>query len=138
MKSIVTALLVAFLAFSFPAHARSPVPLVELENQSISSGSGKPLTLDDVQHALQQAAPVRGWVIDEQGPGYAVATLNVRNKHTIRVDITYTEASISLKYKDSTNMKYGTDNDGKVVIHPYYMKWVDNLLTDLRVQLARF
>jgi hypothetical protein len=35
-------------------------------------------------------------------------------------------------------MKYGSDDEGKPVIHPFYSKWVRNLLSDLRIELGRF
>jgi len=120
------------------AHARNPVPLVNLENQAIAAASGKPLTLDDIKKALHQAGVIRGWTIEDVVPGKAVGTLMVRNKYTTRVDITYTETTISFKYKDSVNLDYGSAEDGKPVIHPSYMKWVNNLLHDLRLELSLF
>lgn len=137
MKNIVVSLLIAFFAFASLAHARDAAPLVNLENQPISTGSGKTLTLDDVRRALRQASAVRGWSIEDGAPGQALATLVVRGKHTIKVDVAFTEKTISFKYRDSVNMKYGTNEDGKPVIHPFYMKWVDNLMADLRIELAR-
>ncbi len=137
LQVVLSALLCLFF-FASPVHARSAVPIVNLENESIAAASGKALTLDDVAKALLQAAPVRGWTIEDGGPGKAVATLEVRGKHTIKVDVEYTERSISFKYKDSVNMKYGSDDEGKPVIHPFYSKWVRNLLSDLRIELGRF
>lgn len=136
MKNLLIIFLFTFL--SVTAHARSPVPLVELENQSISAASGKALTLEDVARALRQAAPKRGWNVAEIAPGKAVATLEVRSKHTIKLDVDYTPSSLSFHYKDSVNMKYGKDDDGHPVIHPFYMKWVANLLSDVRIELGRF
>jgi hypothetical protein len=140
MKRLQNSLLVLLCLFFWvgPVNARAPVPVVNLENESIAAASGKALTLDDVAKALRQAAPVRGWRIEDGGPGKAVATLEVRGKHTIKVDISYTEKNISFKYKDSVNMKYASDDDGKPVIHPFYNKWVQNLLGDIRVELGRF
>ncbi len=138
MKRSMLVLLSCTLFLFSTAHARSPVPLVNLENQSIAAASGKSLTLDDIARALRQAAPNRGWRIEEVGPGDAVAILEVRDKHTIKVDIHYTEKTISFKYKDSLNMKYGTNDEGRPVIHPFYMKWVQNLYSDIRVELGRF
>lgn len=140
MKPLRESLLILLCLFflSVTAHARSPVPLVELENQAIAAASGKALTLDDVARALRQAAPHRGWNIAEIAPGKAVATLEVRGKHTIKVEVDYTPSSISFHYKDSDNMKYGKDEEGHAVIHPFYMKWVANLLSDVRIELGRF
>lgn len=137
MKNILFSLLIALFALAAPALAREAVPIVNLENQTIAAGSGKTLTLDDVRRALRQAASVRSWTVEDTAPGQALATLMVRGKHTIRVDVTYTEKTISFKYRDSVNMKYGKNEEGMPVIHPFYMKWVDNLMADLRVELAR-
>lgn len=140
MKRLQESLLALLCLFflSVTAHARSPVPLVELENQAIAAASGKALTLEDVTKALRQAAPKRGWDIAEISPGKAVATLEVRGKHTIKLDVDYTASSISFYYKDSINMKYGKDDEGHPAIHPFYMKWVANLLSDVRSELGRF
>lgn len=137
MKNILFSLLIALYALAAPALAREAVPIVNLENQTIAAGSGKTLTLDDVRRALRQAASVRSWTVEDTAPGQALATLMVRGKHTIKVDVTYTDKTISFKYRDSVNMKYGKNEEGKPVIHPFYMKWVDNLMADLRVELAR-
>jgi hypothetical protein len=135
MKNFLFILLSLFI-FVGSAQARSTVPLVNLENEAISAFSGKPLTLDDVSKALRLAAFQRGWRIEEVGPGAALATLEVRGKHTVKVDITYTEKSISFKYKDSINMKYANE-EGQAVIHPFYSKWVRNLLSDIHAELVR-
>jgi hypothetical protein len=138
MKSLYLFLFLTLFAASGVAQARSPVPLINLENQSIAAASGKALSLDDVARALRQAAPVRHWRIEEVTPGKAVAILEVRDKHSVKVDVSYTEKSISFNYKDSANMKYGHDDEGRPVIHPFYMKWVQNLLSDVRIELGRF
>lgn len=134
-------LLIALLActlFDFgAAHARNPVTLVDIENEPIAAGSGKSLTLEEVGSALRQAGRIQGWSIDVVAPGTAMGTLVVRNKHTIKVDIRFTDKALSIKYKDSINMKYGTNSDGQPVIHPYYMTWIQNLLQDLRIELGR-
>lgn len=118
-------------------HARAPVPLVELENEPIEAVAGGTPTLENVRIALARGAATKGWTIADVGPGEATGTLVVRNKHTVQVAITYTEKSISIKYKDSSNMKFGQDSEGQRVIHPFYMKWVRNLVDAVKVELAR-
>ena len=49
------------------------------------------------------------------------AVLHVRT-HKLIVDITYSDKDYTIKYKDSTNLKY----NGKK-IHSAYQKWVLNL-----------
>jgi len=138
MKHLLVVFLLGLLSIAGAAHGRGAIPVENFENEAIAAASGKALTLDEVARALRQAAPKRGWRIEDAGPGKALATLEVRGKHTIRVDVAYTEKSISLLYKDSINMKYGTDDAGKPVIHPFYEKWVRNLLKDLRAELGRY
>ena len=138
MKTLFFAFLLGIFSLNATVQARDTVPLINLENQAISASSGKPLSLADVARALRQAAPLRGWTIEEIGPGKALATLVVRNKHTIKVDISYTESTISFIYRDSDNMKYSKNSEGNPVIHPFYLKWVQNLVTDVRVELGRF
>ncbi len=138
MKKLFISLLTCTLLLTSVAHARSTIPITNLENEAIAAASGKVLTLDDVAKALRQAAVVRGWSVEDTGPGKAVATLDVRGKHTIKVDIDYTEKAMSFKYKDSVNMKYGRNDESQAVIHPFYIKWVRNLLSDVRAELGRF
>jgi hypothetical protein len=60
----------------------------------------------------------------------------VRN-HTVIVDIVPGPDSYSVRYADSINMKYGVEN-GSPVIHPFYNKWVDELIDSIRVELKKF
>lgn len=119
-------LLVLLFAISFTACTKHAVPLVEYENISIMSKSGKALSLDDVKKALAIAAAEakRNWQITDVAPGLAKATLVVRGKHTIIIDIAYSESKIAVKYNDSTNMKYSVDDKGNKEIHPGYNTWV--------------
>lgn len=136
MKHFLYALLIACLAVANVAHARSAVPLVNVDRADITAPSGKAPSLKDVATAVRHAGTALGWMIETVSPGVMVGTLVVRNKHTIKVDITFTERTISFTYKDSINMKYGTNSDGQPVIHPFYMDWVDALLQGTRRELA--
>lgn len=138
VKRLMFVLLLCTLCLANAAYARPPVPIVNLENQPIAATSGKPLTLDEVHQALRKAAALKGWTIAEVAPGKAVGTLVVRNKHTIKTDIAYSEDTMSFTYKDSVNMKYGKDMDEQPVIHPFYMNWVRELFDAVKIELARF
>ena len=59
-----------------------------------------------------------------------VGTLNLR-KHQVQVDITYTEETYSIIYRDSLNMK----SDG-VTIHKNYNVWVKKLDDAIRKALT--
>lgn len=138
MKRLFVVFLLGLFSFAGVAHGRATIPVENLENEALSAASGKTLSLDDVARALRLAAPKRGWRVEDTGPGKALATLEVRGKHTIKVDVSYTEKTISFHYKDSVNMKYGKDEEGRPVIHPFYIKWVKNLLSDVRAEASRF
>ena len=102
MKSIIAtlALLLSFIV-STPALARTSVPIEDLPSNPAAAASGKALTLDEVKRTIQIAAMLKNWSLEDKGPGAMLATLNVRGKHTITVNITYTATSYSFAYHNS-------------------------------------
>ncbi len=96
--------------------------IYNVEGAAIPQG----LTQDKIVKAIKAGGAQRGWVIDEQGPGHLLATLNIRS-HTVRADIHYDSTSYSITYKDSVNMKFK-----KGRIHGAYNKWVSNLEGDIQ------
>lgn len=119
------------------ALARAAEPLVNIENASIAEVNSKPLSLSQIETVLLRAGAQRGWSVRKEGPGKALATLNVRDKHSIVVAVIYTPGSMSFRYVDSDNMKFGTNSDGQRVIHPFYMKWVNTFFSDIKAELGR-
>lgn len=134
-KLFASILIAATLAVT-PAIAREPVPIINHDNIPVATNSGKVLQLDQVKQAIQTAAGAKAWTIAFQADGKLLATLNVRNKHTIVVEIAYAADKYSLQYRDSTNMKFGELNGSKV-IHPFYNKWVLELKDAIRVELLK-
>lgn len=135
MKNLLTFCMICLLAVTTTALARDPVPLVELRNAPLASGSGKPLTLDDVRDALDVAAQRSKWTIRHVGPGQATATTFVNGKHSVAIAISYSPTSISIEYRDSVQMKYGVGPNGDRVIHPSYMDWQKHLYELTRFEL---
>jgi hypothetical protein len=115
---------------------RQPVPIINHENIPVQAASGKQLTAEQVKKAIMTASAPRDWTISEAGPGKLVGTLHVRGKHTIVVEIAYSGSQYSIKYRDSTNMKYVPDG-ATGTIHPFYNRWVDELRAAIRDQLSR-
>lgn len=115
--------------------ARSAVPIVEHENVAAMTPGGQPASADQIRRAFMAGGARRNWTFTEEGPSKLVGRLNVRT-HQISVDIPISDGKFSILYKDSVNMKFGTE-DGKKVIHPQYNTWVNNLLADVRTELAR-
>jgi hypothetical protein len=136
-KNLFAALLLASLALSGLAHARSAVPIEDIKNATLIGPPGKTLSLEDVQTALYRAGLTKGWTIQNTAPGQASGTLVVRNKHTVKVDITYTDKSLSITYKSSENMKYEVNDSGQPLIHPYYNKWIHELMRVVNLELAK-
>jgi hypothetical protein len=151
-----TALLgLCLLLLALPAAARTSVPIIDYPDQPVVTGSGKTPSAADVRQAIASAATQRNWVVTN-GPGdeRVTATLVVRNKHTISVVIAYKADAFSISYLGSVNMNYNENrpvdqasygNRGYTVqqkdttlpdvIHPNYNKWVQDLLTGIKINL---
>ncbi len=137
MKSrLLASFLIAALLTATPAIARHSVPIVNYNNVAVATSRDQALAADQVKQAILAAATTKGWSIAYQPDGKLLATLNVRNKHTIVVEIAYTANSYSLTYKDSTNMNYAVV-DSERVIHPNYNKWVQDLSAAIRGELLK-
>lgn len=130
-------LLLAVMALCvFSIGCRKGAPIQDITSNTATAAS-TPLTEQDVRKAILIACSARGWQGKEVSPGLIEARLLVRNKHSIVVDIPYTAAAYSIKYKSSANMEYDVKNDGSAAIHPNYNKWVGTLNADINAQLIR-
>ena len=109
--------------------ARKPAVVADI--QDMSTGSGK--TAAQVKDAIIRAASANRWTVREDG-GRLEATLNVRNKHRIVVDIPFDADKYSLLYKNSSNMNYAAC-EGERFIHPNYNVWVDRLNKSIQSEL---
>jgi hypothetical protein len=136
MKLIKSVVIVFAALFSLNAIARTPVPIINHDNIAVATNSGKTLQLEQVKQAIQSAAAAKTWSIAFQSDGKLLATLHVRGKHTIVVEIAYAADKYSLQYRDSTNMKFG-ELEGTKVIHPFYNKWVQELKEAIRIELLK-
>lgn len=128
------AIAVAFVALN--VHARGSVPIIDHEAVPAVRASGQPASADQIRAAMQAAGAARGWQVTPAGNGRALAVLNVRGKHSISADISYASGRYSIKYRDSSNMNY-EPGEGSGKIHPKYNMWVQTLIDDTRMQLAR-
>lgn len=136
LQSIV--LIAGVVLFAANANAqRQPVPIIDHENIQFTTGKGVPLSIDEVKNAITVGAGAgkRVWTVSNLDGNRLLATYNVRT-HSISVNISYTEKSYSIKYANSVNMKYGTV-DGARVIHPFYNRWVDELMASIAAEFAK-
>lgn len=120
--------------------------LYDMPTQSIVTNK-KQASEDDIKKAIITAGASRGWVMHVNSPGHISATLNIR-VHMAMVTIDYDTESYSIKYLDSTNLKYQpagtdtTDEDGmstistQAVIHKAYNLWISELDRSIKAQLS--
>lgn len=138
------------------ANARPTVPAVDLLDVQVMTGSGQPLTADQVRDAIVRGAEKKGWeVLRSPNSELLSAKLVVRNKHTIVVSIPYSAERFSIKYQDSINMNFSRASGpsmptvgyaeysnpsrgvpaGTPLIHPAYNTWVNELLISINGEL---
>ena len=91
------------------------------------------LTGKAVSKAIRIGIAQRGWVVSSEDPGFMEATLNIRS-HVAKVGITYDMSAIQIRYLDSSNLDYRVKK-GEPRIHRNYLKWVNNMVRDISVQL---
>jgi len=90
---------------------------------NMSLNAPKSATAAQVENAIKRAGGSLGWHMKEIAPGHLEARLPVR-AHVAVVDIFYNNKDFSIKYKNSTNLKYDKADN---TIHSNYNGWVQNL-----------
>ena len=138
MKSIRFILFALAVLASGSVLGRASVPVVDLVDQPVATASGKALTAEDVQMTIRAVAEARKWTVVTQPDGRLAASLSWNgNKHTIVINIACQPDRYSLTYKDSINMNYTTNLDGKPVIHPHFNRFVGELRDAIRVEFMK-
>jgi hypothetical protein len=130
--------LVLVVTLSGGAAARSGVAIQNYENVPIVRADNAALTSARVRAAIVSAA-LQGrskWTILEDTPGRIVATLSIRSKHSLTVEVRYSEAAFSVTYRDSSNLNYAQGANGPI-IHPTYNKEVKALVDAINANLQR-
>jgi hypothetical protein len=89
-------------------------------------------TLSDVEGAIKRAGASLGWQMRKVGKGHIVAQLPIRT-HTAIADVTFTTKEFSIRYKNSSNLKYDASAN---TIHSNYNSWVRNLQNAILSQTA--
>ncbi|MEZ5659747.1 MAG: hypothetical protein R3E83_14795 [Burkholderiaceae bacterium] len=111
------------------AACRSPNLVMDIQDAPIRPARASEAS---VYKAIADAGASLGWILRKKAPGQAEGTLNLR-RHKATVDISYSAASYSIRYKDSENLSYDAD---KRTIHPNYNGWIDNLNNAIALRLA--
>lgn len=139
MKRILLVLLSGVLLVMQPG-CRGSVPIKDIENQTLTRENGRALTTSQVRQAIIAAARSdrkQIWDLREEREGYFVGKLVVRGRHTIVVDIFYNATRLDIKYRDSINMKFEKEDEGRSEIHPNYNVWVDDLLQAILFEIQK-
>ena len=119
------------LAATLPAHSACMrcAPIQNVTDAAVTTGSGKPISAEEVRKSIVRAGVTLGWKMSADAPGKITGTLNVR-KHTAVVEIPYSAKSYSIIYKSSENLDAA---DGQ--IHNNYNGWIKNLAKGIDAQL---
>ena len=121
--------LIALATFMLAA-CNTLAPISNVDNVAVSGFTNRQLNQQEVRGAILRAGAGLGWVIKDDGPNKMVGTLVLRT-HTAQVEIPYSPANYSIRYKSSVDLMAA---DGK--IHRNYNGWVQNLTRSINAQLA--
>ncbi len=116
------------LAF-FATNATASEALVDPPAISVPPG----LTDKVVAKSIRLGVAQRGWIVTRQDPGYMESTLHLRT-HVAKVGINYDTKAIHIRYLASENLDYSVKK-GMPRIHGNYLKWINNLVHDISLQL---
>ena len=114
--------------------ARKPAFIIDFRDV----GTRANMTPVEVRDAITRAGNTNKWTVQDaggSGESRLEASLVVRNKHKIVVDIPYTADKYSLLYKNSNNMNYAAC-DGERYIHPNYNVWVNRFNQEIQKELS--
>ena len=121
---------VAVLVMAVAFGGCTSAPIMNVDNTAVASASGKPLTQDEVRGAIVRAGAALGWQMKDEGPNKLIGTLVLRT-HTAVVEIPYSAANFSIKYRSSVNLDESGGN-----IHRNYNGWIQNLNRGINAQIS--
>jgi hypothetical protein len=126
-------LLATLLAASGALAARGGAPIQNYEDLPVVSGSGKPLTAEQVKSAIISGGARVRWSASVQ-PGNIIRLTYSPSSHSAVVDVAYTAETYSIRYANSVNLRYSPEG-ATGTIHPNYNKWVSNLRQAIEMAL---
>lgn len=117
------------------ALARRGVAVQNYESVPIVRPDGASLTTKRVREAVVRAAQRNKWIVEQDSPGFVVATLSIKGRHSLTVAIRFSDSQFSIEYRGSNNLNYMQGPSGPV-IHPAYNKEVKALLDAITAELS--
>lgn len=124
-----------FMAMLVPLAASAQLRTADLADPApidIPQGVSQSAAVEAIVNALFG----RDWTVIEETDDQIIADLHVR-AHWAQIAIDIEDRSVLISYRNSENLRYTERSDGRVVIHSNYISWVNNLVSDIRTQLAR-
>jgi len=118
---------ILLLATAFMMSACKSTPLYNVHKHRLDN----PQSSKRVYAAIKKAGRHLGWKITRIKPGVARGKLYLR-KHVAVVNIYYNSRSFSIRYVNSTNLKYNAQNK---TIHKNYNGWIHNLEREIDSRL---
>ena len=91
------------------------------------------LSKKQVAEAIKEAATRRKWNVVKEDVGVIQLTISPR-KHSLTVDVPYSEAMYSINYVSSENLNYDAESG---TVHKKAYKWMLRLRKDIDRALAR-
>lgn len=91
------------------------------------------LTKKQVAKAIKDAAVRRKWSVVKEGDGVIQLSISPR-RHSLTVDVPYSEKMYSINYVSSENLNYDTESG---TVHKKAYKWMLRLRKDIDKALAR-
>jgi hypothetical protein len=109
----------------------APVKVHDVNDTAVRTNKSA-VTQDDVAGAIKRAGNALGWAMLDEAPGKMTGTLRLRT-HVAVVGVDYDPSKYSIRYKDSTNLRYDAETG---VIHKNYNSWIQNLDAAIQRELA--
>ena len=130
VKILKYGLLVVIATILFTGCGRTGV-IQNVDNSQFFNKSVKSANL--IARAIKSGAMRKGWRTRKVRNGLIVASITVRGKYFVAVNINYDAKGYVISYKNSRNMKY---DPVKKTIHPSYNKWVRILEQNINYELS--
>lgn len=129
MTKIFKQMLMAFSIVLFLAACGTAQKVQSFDNSSFFT---KSKAKSKIEQAIQAGAANKGWRTKKIKNGLITASIIVRNRHYVAVDINYNSKGYIITYKESREMNYDPKTQA---IHKNYNKWVRLLQNKINFQL---
>ncbi|MCF6172177.1 MAG: hypothetical protein L3J44_00060 [Campylobacteraceae bacterium] len=104
-----------------------------VQNLDDSKYFEKSVSINMIAKAIRTGANTKGWRTRKLGNNLMVASITVRGKYFVAVNIKYNKYGYKISYKNSRNLKYNPQDHS---IHPSYNKWVRLLERSINFELS--